>query len=155
MAPPRKAVTTTRRMMNRPDHPLAQANGLLPEHRMLLFDSIGPGPHPCHWCNAPLEWRVGGRTHAGSLIVDHIDGNWRNNDLANLAASCQRCNASRAMSLSPTEVQVVQASGRRTRAIERTCQTCGKDFLTPPARLKRRPNSGRFCSRECLWKRNT
>lgn len=69
-------------------HPLSPSNGDLAEHRMVLYDKIGPGPHYCHWnCGKLLEW--GG--HKG-IFTDHLDGNKLNNDPENLVPSCLRCN---------------------------------------------------------------
>lgn len=40
-------------------HPLANTHGAVFEHRKVLYDEIGPGPHPCHWhpmsgCGNPI-----------------------------------------------------------------------------------------------------
>lgn len=67
-------------------HPLA-AGGAVPEHRQVLYDKIGPGEHPCHWCGKLLAW--GGK---GGIHADHVDEDVSNNDPANLVASCLRCN---------------------------------------------------------------
>jgi hypothetical protein len=76
-------------------HPLSRGfgNGLF-EHRKVLYDAIGPGPHPCHWCSVMVDWIVG-KCVKGSLVPDHLDGNRVNNALSNLVPSCNRCNASR------------------------------------------------------------
>ena len=75
----------------RPDaHPLADSSGYVFEHRAVLYDKIGPGVHPCHWCGRELIWREG-------LEVDHIDFDRANNAPANLVPSCHRCNTGRAM----------------------------------------------------------
>lgn len=44
-------------------HPLA-IGGTVFEHRAVLYDSIGPGEHPCHWCGARPSG--GSRTKASS-----------------------------------------------------------------------------------------
>lgn len=80
--------------INCPGHYLAGANNQQWEHRVVLFDTIGMGPHPCHWCGKPLDW--GGKTK-DSLVVDHLDGYGDNNEPANLMPSCLRCNSSRAI----------------------------------------------------------
>jgi hypothetical protein len=77
----------------RPDHALANARGYVPEHRLVLFDKIGPGTHSCHWCGIGLEWRGRGRA---ALIADHLDENKVNNDPSNLVPSCTPCNGNRA-----------------------------------------------------------
>jgi hypothetical protein len=71
-------------------HPLALLNGELAEHRKILYDAIGPGPHECHWCPKMLDW--GG--HKG-ITIDHLDFNKLNNNLSNLVVSCRPCHASR------------------------------------------------------------
>lgn len=78
------------------DHPLADKAGNLAEHRKVLYDKIGPGPHPCHWnaiskCGKlSMEW--GG---VGGICVDHLDDVKTNNDPLNLVPSCRGCNGSR------------------------------------------------------------
>jgi len=75
-------------------HPLVTANGELKEHRKVLYDAIGPGPHECHWgCGKVLEWIA----PQGQIVcVDHLDGDRLNNDPQNLVPSCVRCNWGRA-----------------------------------------------------------
>lgn len=71
-----------------PDHPLAGATGFVLEHRVVLFDAIGNGPHPCHWCGKTLTW-------SPELTVDHLDWDRSNNDPANLVPACAACNGAR------------------------------------------------------------
>ncbi len=78
-----------------PDHPLA-VQGRVFEHRKVLFDSLGPGPHPCHWCQRLVDW-IKGRCIDGALVPDHLDGNKANNALSNLVPSCNPCNSRRGM----------------------------------------------------------
>lgn len=73
-------------------HPVAQKNGWAYEHRVVLFDAIGDGPHPCHWCGKMLRWDARHRRDADYLIVDHLDNDPANNERANLAPACNRCN---------------------------------------------------------------
>jgi hypothetical protein len=74
-------------------HPLARAKGAVKVHRKVLYDAIGPGPHPCHWCGKPVDWTYGVTSDA--LVVDHLDDRRSNNDLDNLVPSCNTCNSSR------------------------------------------------------------
>ena len=75
------------------DHPIANADGTLAEHRKVLYDAIGPGPHACHWkdqfdCGrTSLEW--------DNICVDHLDSDTLNNTLENLVVSCRSCNTKR------------------------------------------------------------
>lgn len=73
------------------EHPLARIGGLLGEHRKVLYEKIGPGPHYCHWgCGKLLDW--GG---SGGIIADHLDGDKLNNAPGNLVPSCSPCNTGR------------------------------------------------------------
>lgn len=81
------------RILQRQDgHPLAGKNGRLYEHRKVLYDSIGPGPHECYWgCGSSVDWGGG---HEG-LVADHLDGDTLNNTPENLVPSCRMCNWNR------------------------------------------------------------
>jgi len=92
--PERRAHAQGYVLVKRPGHPVAQKDGWAMEHRVVLFDSIGPGEHPCHWCRRPVRWSTG-LLRRDSLVVDHLDDGRTNNDLANLAPACVTCNAGR------------------------------------------------------------
>jgi hypothetical protein len=80
------------------DHPLAQKDGQLAEHRKVLYDKIGPGPHACHWgCGKRLEWGGWDGIHA-----DHLDEDRLNNSPENLVPSCLKCNWDRSKWWFPT-----------------------------------------------------
>lgn len=138
------------RSITRPGHPLATARGTILEHRVVLYDAIGPGEHRCHWCDRRVVWAKG--SGVGVLYVDHVDGNKQNNVRSNLVPSCAGCNAKRGMTtlIAADELFVVNKSGRRQRAVRRACQQCGADFLHRI--VDQRPNVGRFCSRSCAAK---
>lgn len=87
----RIASTTKYRKIVQPDHPLAQADGKVYVHRAVLYDKIGTGEHPCHWCKTLVAWLRDGAL----LIPDHVDGNTWNNDPDNLVPSCYSCNITR------------------------------------------------------------
>lgn len=76
-------------------HPVAQKGGWAFEHRVVLYDAIGGGTHPCHWCGRPVRWTSGQPVPADALVVDHLDDNRRNNDRTNLVPSCFLCNSGR------------------------------------------------------------
>lgn len=76
-----------------PDHPLAGKNGNVYEHRAVLYDKLGQGPHPCHWCDTELDWLPKGTP--GALQVDHLNGIGDDNRPENLVPSCASCNTAR------------------------------------------------------------
>lgn len=71
-------------------HPLAWPDGRVRVHRAVLYDKIGPGPHPCAWCGRELDWFESPR-----ITSDHLDGDTWNNDPDNLVPACLGCNGSR------------------------------------------------------------
>jgi hypothetical protein len=77
-------------------HPMTNATGVVYEHRMALYDAIGPGPHPCHWCGRSVNWNKG-KCVTGTLVVDHLNGVKTDNSRANLVAACNRCNSKRGL----------------------------------------------------------
>lgn len=89
------------RIVQAPGHPLAREDGSIREHRMVLFDVIGPGVHPCHWCGWEVDWAVTyrpGGTAAerwSALIADHLNGDRLCNEPGNLVAACAYCNSNR------------------------------------------------------------
>lgn len=94
------------RSLYRPRHPMAAPSGKIYEHRFVLYEKIGPGTHPCHWCGTPVRWIVG--KAPGMLTADHVDGHGDNNDPTNLVPACQQCNTTRAQAL---RAEVARAAG--------------------------------------------
>jgi hypothetical protein len=79
-------------------HPLAGPDGRVAVHRKVLYDTIGPGEHPCYWCARPVSWILRTRSEGGrefDLMADHLDGNCRNNRSGNLVPACSFCNVLR------------------------------------------------------------
>lgn len=83
------------RVITRPGHPLATANGQVLEHRVVLFDVIGPGVHPCHVCGMEVRWEASYPAEPDGLVVDHLDFDRSNNVAENLRPACAPCNLRR------------------------------------------------------------
>lgn len=71
----------------RPDHPLSDASGAVFEHRLMVFEQLGPGAHPCFWCGVHIGWP--------DAVIDHLNEDKQDNSAANLAYSCNDCNRAR------------------------------------------------------------
>jgi hypothetical protein len=119
--------------------------------RFILYEKIGPGIHPCHWCGKLLTWGGRGPT---SIQTDHIDAVKSHNDPSNLVAACKRCNNMRTRTginrpVGDHEIFVVRIhpDGRvtRHRAELRYCAYCGSEFKYVLA--DKAVNKGRFCCR--------
>ena len=80
-----------------PEHPLADAGGIVPRHRMLLFEALGqPTTSACHWCGYELPWktdRIPAFKHV--INVDHLNDVKGDDRLENLAPACFWCNRNR------------------------------------------------------------
>lgn len=70
-------------------HPMAHRNHYAFEHRVVLYDAIGPGPMMCELCGRDVTWRT--------VHVDHIDETVDNNERSNLRPTCSTCNTRRGM----------------------------------------------------------
>jgi hypothetical protein len=104
-------------------HPTADADGKVCVHRAILFDSIGGGAHPCHWCDRPVTWFT--RSWATELVADHLNGNRLDNRATNLVPACNRCNTQRSRSSVPTcRKGHPFPSEPQTRNGVRVCPTC-------------------------------
>lgn len=130
-----------------PGHPLADERGAVGEHRVILYAKVGPDEHPCHWCGRTLRWLPTGQAlRRGSLQVDHLDGNPRNNDPMNLVPSCTGCNTGRAQPnhIADGELFVLRG-GKRVRAERHQCVRCSTEFLHRIAAA----GPGLYCSKSC------
>jgi hypothetical protein len=118
---------------------------------VLLYDAIGPGPHSCHECGVEVIWSTK-RTGKGALVVDHLDGNPKNNALENLAPACHPCNTRRGYDtrMASGPVLVTEAGYRKT-AVECICTVCSKPFLVAKTNLENKgaTNTGEYCSMQC------
>ena len=77
------------------NHPAALPCGVTRYHRIVLWEKIGGGEHPCNWCGKTVYWNQSTHTdwHT-ALIVDHVDWDKTNNDPSNLVPACNDCNLS-------------------------------------------------------------
>lgn len=133
-------------------HPLATERGRVCEHRVVLYEKLGPGSHPCHWCGATLTWMgmIPTRTK-GYLCTDHLDSDKHNNSPGNLVPSCLPCNTRRGFGfkkIEDTDNHFTDKHGKRIRATDEVCEICGKAYKgVLGSKLKRR-----FCSHSCTSK---
>ena len=81
--------------MTSASHPLANRAGTVYVHRVVLYEAIGPGEHPCWNCARLVSWDLTAPFDELGLTVDHIDCVTTNNAPENLRPSCQSCNSSR------------------------------------------------------------
>lgn len=88
----KEATVTKYRRIKAPEHPLADKDGCLRIHRLVLFNKIGYGVHKCNWCRKDLTW-LGPND---KIVVDHLDDDGWNNEPENLVPSCRNCNSNRA-----------------------------------------------------------
>ena len=86
------ATVTPYRSVLRPGHPLADKDGRVKVHRLVLYEKVGEGEHNCHWCRRPLRWDGSGRSR---LLPDHLDNDGWNNRPENLVPACCWCNGAR------------------------------------------------------------
>lgn len=136
--------------MSIPEHPLANGTKTISTCRVVLYDKIGPGPHPCHDCGDLVDWLAA--YQPGSLCVDHLDWNPLNDAPDNLAPACRRCNTTRRRDgkkprIREDELSITYPNGTRTRAVAQVCVGCGTDFLASLSNVKK--GQGRFCSHSC------
>ena len=64
-------------------HPLRRADRVS-VGRLVLWERIGPGVHPCAWCDRPLEW-------GKSLRAARVNGDRADSSPENLVPACAGC----------------------------------------------------------------
>ncbi len=90
-------------MLFLPDHPLAMANGMVYEHRKVVYDRHGENLPPCELCAKEVNWKT--------VHIDHIDESVDKNEPENLRVLCRACNTMRA------RVHIPQHTVKRRHAI--------------------------------------
>lgn len=136
-----------------PEHPLRRDTPVVASHRILLWDKIGRGPHPCFYCGVTVSWFPDLDTESLELCVDHRDQDKYNNDLDNLVACCRICNMRNTPRvISEEEDFITRSDGSRLRAIRSRCLRCSVEFLAPIRTYKKTPRL--YCSRACYHARN-
>lgn len=73
--------------LHEPNHPLANSDGYVYEHRMVVYAEVGEDLSGCSICEKEISW--------STCHIDHIDNDVTNNALENLRATCRWCNTSR------------------------------------------------------------
>jgi hypothetical protein len=113
------------------------------EHRWVLYETIGPGAHPCYWCGKRLFWRP--KDPRREIHADHVNARTLDNRPENIVAACRRCNCNRERPnrIGEHEPVFVSCYGKRTRVVPHICIECGKQFLAVPS------TGRRFCSKSC------
>jgi ribosomal protein L34E len=131
------------RMLSRPDCPIAPPSGIIAAHRWILYNNLGRGAHPCHWCGKRLFWQPKDRNR--QIHADHVNGRTLDNRPENIVASCRRCNTIRDRNdrIAEHEPVFVNCYGNRTRVTAHQCAECGSEFLAVPSARRT------FCSRHC------
>lgn len=72
-----------------PDHPLANSNGEVYEHRVVLYKKYGDNIPSCEICGALTNW------NSRDTHVDHINEIKSDNSESNLRILCNSCNVKR------------------------------------------------------------
>jgi hypothetical protein len=121
-----------RRLTGQQGHPLSSRVGQVLEHRVILYNKIGPGPHPCYWHSLSgcgqlaLEWP--------KVCVDHLDDDPLNNDPDNLVSSCRGCNWGRSIRSWYTGITTCSGCGDTWTDLNLChCSICHYTFKTPNA----------------------
>lgn len=68
-------------------HPMSRSDGLVAEHRMVVYDKHHGTCPPCHWCGESLEWP--------DAVADHLNERKDDNRIDNVVVSCNGCNRAR------------------------------------------------------------
>lgn len=71
----------------KPDHPLADRNGTVFEHRLVVYEQRRGEEPSCFWCDKALTWP--------ETVIDHLNEIKDDNRPENLVPACNDCNRAR------------------------------------------------------------
>lgn len=70
-----------------PTHPICDAQGMIAEHRKVVYEAVATDTPICFWCNKLLTWKT--------TVIDHLNEDKTDNRVENLVTSCNPCNRAR------------------------------------------------------------
>ena len=118
-----------------PGHPLCSRGQIyVAEHRVILYEAIGPDPMNCELCGCGLTWKT--------CQADHIDENPKNNQKSNIRPLCRRCNVWRSMP--PAAERMKNAVVLTFQGESKTAHEWGRDprVQVSDSAIKRRKRNG-------------
>jgi HNH endonuclease. len=75
-----------------PGHPMSTGDGMVYEHRAVIYHEQQGVLPSCFWCGCQVQsWR--------HVVIDHLNENKQDNQVSNLAPTCNRCNRARGAAL--------------------------------------------------------
>lgn len=82
------------------NHPLANKDGYVYEHRFVVYNHYGTDLPSCELCGKATDWET--------CHIDHKDNDVSNNLLGNLRPVCRPCNTMRGSIKTPGHVRKIQ-----------------------------------------------
>ena len=115
-------------------------------HRLILYQRIGPGEHPCFHCGKSVTWDDSHTTKPDTaLLASHLDRDKKNNRPGNIVPSCNDCNSSR----SPEQASPSLTFQGRTMALSEWADGLGITNSALITRLKRWSLEDALTRRRC------
>ncbi len=88
-----------------PEHPLANKDGYVYEHRFVFYNIKAKNVSNCELCDSSINWK--------SLHIDHVDNDVTNNKVDNLRALCRGCNVFRGHTAESMGTLFIECNGKR------------------------------------------